>query len=272
MSRPTKAGLDYFPLDVGFLRDDKVRLLRAEFGASSVVFVLYVFCKVFEGDGYFLKWDKDMQLLAADDLKESPTYISEVLDGCLSRSIFDGRVFQMFGILTSAGIQRRYLRGCEKRDEIRIAIEYWLLDEGNGKDVPASIRAKLTLFEVSGGKKEVISPGNSDKSPGNPESKVKQSKGKESKDIGTPRKRFVPPTYDEVAAYCKSRNSPVDPRRFYDYFEAGNWVDSKGQPVRNWKQKLITWESRNGGQQNGRAEKPDTADAGHWNLQCTRLE
>lgn len=52
----------------------------------------------------------------------------------------------------------------------------------------------------------------------------------------------LPPSYDEIAAYCKERNSPVDPKAFYDYFTAGDWKDSKGNKVKNWKQKIITWE------------------------------
>ena len=32
---------------------------------------------------------------------------------------------------------------------------------------------------------------------------------------------------------------------FYDYFDAGEWVDSKGNPVLNWKQKFLTWCGRN---------------------------
>lgn len=55
---------------------------------------------------------------------------------------------------------------------------------------------------------------------------------------------FVPPTLEEVQEYAKSRNSNVDPKRFWDYFDAGNWKDSKGKPVKNWKQKFITWESK----------------------------
>ena len=58
------------------------------------------------------------------------------------------------------------------------------------------------------------------------------------------KKKFIPPTLDEVVAYCRERNSPVDPKRFYDYFAVSGWVDGQGQPVRNWKQKLITWEGR----------------------------
>lgn len=56
------------------------------------------------------------------------------------------------------------------------------------------------------------------------------------------KREFVPPTLEEVEAYCRERNSPVDAKQFYDYFTAGNWYDSKGQKVRSWKQKLITWE------------------------------
>lgn len=50
------------------------------------------------------------------------------------------------------------------------------------------------------------------------------------------------PTLEEVKEYCKERNNNVDPNKFYDYYEVNNWVDNKGNKVRNWKQKLITWE------------------------------
>lgn len=55
-------------------------------------------------------------------------------------------------------------------------------------------------------------------------------------------KRFKKPTLEEVKAYCLERNNNVDAETFYDYFETGGWVDSKGNKVKNWKQKIITWE------------------------------
>lgn len=66
--------------------------------------------------------------------------------------------------------------------------------------------------------------------------------------------RFVPPTLDEVAAYCMERQNNVDPKRFFDYFNESNWVDSKGDKVRNWKQKVITWEKSRGGGHSQSAE------------------
>ena len=80
---------------------------------------------------------------------------------------------------------------------------------------------------------------------GNKKKKEKEGeKEKENECYARARARaFVPPTLDEVKAYVAERCSPVDPVAFYDYFTAGKWKDSKGNPVRNWKQKLLTWES-----------------------------
>lgn len=59
------------------------------------------------------------------------------------------------------------------------------------------------------------------------------------------KKKFIPPTLEEVAAYCKERNNNVDPKQFFDYYSTGEWKDAKGNPVKNWKQKIITWEKHN---------------------------
>ena len=58
----------------------------------------------------------------------------------------------------------------------------------------------------------------------------------------TKERKFTPPTLEEVKAYCQERNSPVDAQQFFEYYEVSSWKDSKGNPVKNWKQKLITWE------------------------------
>lgn len=56
------------------------------------------------------------------------------------------------------------------------------------------------------------------------------------------KERFKKPTLEEVEAYCKERGNKVNPKKFYDFYETGNWKDSKGNQVKNWKQKVITWE------------------------------
>ena len=58
------------------------------------------------------------------------------------------------------------------------------------------------------------------------------------------KRKFVPPTLEEVQAYAKERGDKVDPQFFFDYFTEGKWIDSTGKPVRNWKQKMVSWEKR----------------------------
>ena len=57
------------------------------------------------------------------------------------------------------------------------------------------------------------------------------------------REKFTPPTLQEIEDYVRERRSPVDAKKFYDFYDAGGWKDSKGNQVRNWKQKLLTWET-----------------------------
>lgn len=56
-----------------------------------------------------------------------------------------------------------------------------------------------------------------------------------------PRKRFTPPSVDEVAAYCRERGNAVDAQRFVDFYAASGWMRGK-TPVRDWKACVRTWE------------------------------
>lgn len=58
-------------------------------------------------------------------------------------------------------------------------------------------------------------------------------------------KRFIPPTLEEIETFIKTNNLNVNAKYFLDYFTDGNWIDSKGNKVKNWKQKLRTWHNHN---------------------------
>lgn len=55
------------------------------------------------------------------------------------------------------------------------------------------------------------------------------------------KKEFEPPTFEDIKNYISEKGLKVDAKKFYDYFTEGNWVDSNGNSVKNWKQKLQTW-------------------------------
>jgi len=54
---------------------------------------------------------------------------------------------------------------------------------------------------------------------------------------------FVPPTYEEVDAYCKERNNNVDPQRFIDFYSAKGWMIGKNK-MKDYKAAIRTWEQR----------------------------
>ena len=56
-----------------------------------------------------------------------------------------------------------------------------------------------------------------------------------------PRKRFAPPTVDEVRAYCIERKNSVDPQRFVDYYSSNGWKVGKNA-MKDWKAAVRTWE------------------------------
>ncbi|WP_303104209.1 helix-turn-helix domain-containing protein [uncultured Mitsuokella sp.] len=67
------------------------------------------------------------------------------------------------------------------------------------------------------------------------------------------RKKFVPPSLDEVKQYVAEKGLAIDARRFFDFYTEGEWHDGGGKPVKNWKQKALTWDRR---EQETRKSKP----------------
>lgn len=60
---------------------------------------------------------------------------------------------------------------------------------------------------------------------------------------GESKKRFRPPTVEEVEAYCFERNNKVDAERFVDYYTANGWKVGKN-PMKDWKAAVRNWERK----------------------------
>lgn len=56
-------------------------------------------------------------------------------------------------------------------------------------------------------------------------------------------KRFIPPTIDEVRAYCSERGNFVDPESFISFYESNGWKVGRNTMV-DWKAAVRTWEHR----------------------------
>ena len=68
------------------------------------------------------------------------------------------------------------------------------------------------------------------------------SKEKGSKKKDSP-KRFVPPSLEEVQAYCSERGNGIDAQSFIDFYASKGWMVGKTK-MTDWKAAVRTWESR----------------------------
>lgn len=58
------------------------------------------------------------------------------------------------------------------------------------------------------------------------------------------RKRFTPPSVEEVRAYCAEKGYHFDPEDFVNRNEAGGWLVGKARlPMKSWRAACATWES-----------------------------
>ena len=160
MARPKKKGLDYFPLDVDFFSDTKIKLLKARFGADGITIFVYLLCEIYK-NGYYVKADEDFQYVMSDDLNMSIDKVKQVLKFLLERSLLDSKLFQSDTILTSAGIQKRFqiaVKERAKKNPVEIT-RFWLLKESETEPF-----IKVTHFEEKPEKNDDFSRKNDDNS------------------------------------------------------------------------------------------------------------
>ncbi len=126
MARPQKEGLDYFPLDVDIAEDKRVQFVVGKCGQEGFATVIHLLMAIYR-NGYYLTWD-ELELYSTSQRINLPVNtISEVVSHLLNYGFFDKEKFDLFGILTSHGIQTRYLRACEYRKKVKFVKEFCLI-------------------------------------------------------------------------------------------------------------------------------------------------
>lgn len=58
-----------------------------------------------------------------------------------------------------------------------------------------------------------------------------------------PRVVFVPPTVEEVRAYCDERKNGIDPQSFIDFYSAKGWMIGSNK-MKDWRAAVRNWETR----------------------------
>lgn len=182
MARPVKKGLDYFPFDVDYFRDIKIRVLRAQHGSDGSDVYLYLLTEVYR-NGYYIKFDQDFILVAAADLNMTPNKIELIVSFCINRSLFDRKLFDMDTVLSARSIQSRYQDACKvkgAKNNIVVDQKIWLLTQ---EETHSFIKVR-TNDDYS--KNNLDNSENNGSKPPNNDTKEKKGKKNKSKENDNP--------------------------------------------------------------------------------------
>lgn len=179
MARPINKGLDYFPLDTDIDQDDKIALVESDFGVEGFGIVIKLLMKAYS-NGYFYEWGEKEQKLFVRRVNVDFNTLSAVVNACIRWGVFDRHIFERFEVLTSRGIQKRYLEATTRRKDVELYEEYILLSKT--EIAKYSNVVIVNIEDHSLGEDVDIYPHSNDQMlTKTTQSKVKESKGKKSK-------------------------------------------------------------------------------------------
>lgn len=168
MGRENKVGLDYFDLDCHM--DEKIELIEAEYGLKGFAIVVKLYQSIYSRLGYYCEWTPDISLLwaarlggshggaigkvgSASDEGSLPGFpknlINDVVAASIRRGIFSEELFKKYQILTSSGIQKRYLSATSKREKVELKKEYLLIS------IPQN-RENVVINAISDGRNAIF--------------------------------------------------------------------------------------------------------------------
>lgn len=119
-------GIAYFPMDCHY-DDDKIPLIEAEHGLEGFAIIVKLFQKIYGSFGYYCVWNDRAEILFAKSCGVAPDAVKSVLTTAMNEMIFDKNMYEKYGILTSHGIQKRFMTIAKRRRAIFDKPEYVLL-------------------------------------------------------------------------------------------------------------------------------------------------
>lgn len=113
MGRNRKIGLDYFPMDVDFFQDIRIRKLIKYQGGKAVTVYALLLCIIYK-QGYYMRWDEELPFIISEQTGFEEAYIQEVFKCCLVVGLFSKELYESDKVITSKGIQERYKIICDQ--------------------------------------------------------------------------------------------------------------------------------------------------------------
>lgn len=242
MARPSKTGLDYYNIDTDLFQNRKVKRLIKTFCGKGFMIYSFVLNEIYRDNGCFIVWDSNTAFDVSDTLNVSENLVKEVIDYCGVVGLFNAELLSREGILTSKNIQERWEK--ISKDARRSVFQVSQIEP---KFSLTHVKTELITVETT-----LIPEETKSKATETPQSKVKESKGKEIKYIGDTAKAEKIKSFKTLTEkeFGKSLEPFIDEfsketiRAFYNYWSekspSGKMLFQL-KPTWDTKRRLTTW-------------------------------
>ena len=215
MARPIKQGLEYFPLDVDL--DNKMELIEAKFGLNGFGIIIKLLQCIYK-EGYFLDISEEINLLLGKRFNVDFSLLTDVINYSINHGIFDKTKYETYKILTSNGIQKRYLKATGRREKVELIKEYIICDDINKENVfIKSINVDINLQSKEKKRREYLI-----------ERDDKLLK------VNILRKFHEKRFYNVLYEY----------ERFITHYQKTSWLDSNGNKITDKFSAAVSWEEK----------------------------
>lgn len=219
----------WLKLPKDFFQSKEIKRLRKIAGGDTYTIIyLKLLLKSLETDGklYFEGMEKTFVDEIALDIDEEPDNVSVTVQFLLSKGLmtmsdteaFMEKVPVMVGSESAAAERMRRLRDRKTND----------------RNLVTDKRNNVTpLLRTGYAEKEI------DK-----DTDIDTEKETETKQETKPkRKRFVPPTIEEVESYINEKGYSINPESFISYYESNGWMVGRNH-MKDWKATVRNWNAR----------------------------
>jgi len=181
MARPVKEGLDYYPLNADFMSDIKVRRLIRSFGSKSIGVVIALLGMIYGDKGYYILLNDDVAFIISEQTLEDEDLVNQIINKLIEIEFFDKNLYEKHRVLTSKGIQKRFISATERRKDVNLITKYNLVNVDNNPSSDVVNVYNNPVNVDNNPSSDVVNVYNNQQRK-EKKSKVKKSKEKESKE------------------------------------------------------------------------------------------
>ena len=194
-------GINYFPVGVNFMEENAMEVIEAKYGIKGPAIVLKLLCKIYK-EGYFIRWDEEQCLIFANKAgrEVQAAEVQGIIEILFIKGIMDKNSYLENGILTSENIQKVWMEATKRRKRELSELPYLMVKTEKENDKPEKESGKpdnastqqeikrpkpLKEGKVAVGTGDVVHDVavNAKNACNSGQSKVKQSKAKENKEL-----------------------------------------------------------------------------------------